>query len=232
MQGAFESQPTRGHTISKMLVPVDINLCQHQATKGTEKSCAPAKVRIANSFLIKPNDFANPGDSGALILTVGPCPHPVGVLEGTGTDIKTGAKGIAATSISGVLQALQTAGGYSNLSIVPGGGGCSSNLAEIGDGGSPQTFTLQDATVPDADVATALAVLPSFGGGCIELDELEGAIAGIGVDLSVSPAALDVIVNNSADLDPGNLCIPASFEGVPVEQDVIQTIDSEDSFLP
>jgi hypothetical protein len=33
--------------------------------------------------------------------------------------------------------------------------------------------------------------------------------------------ALDVIVNSTADLDPGHFCIPASFDGVRVEQDVV-----------
>ncbi len=53
-------------------------------------------------------------------------------------------------------------------------------------------------------------------------------VAGVGIDLSGSTAALDVVVYSSADLDPYHICIPATFEGIPVEQEVIKTIEPDD----
>jgi len=226
MRGAFSGLRTNGHTLSKMLMPVAIKLCQHQPTRiptpgNPSSGCNESPVKLANSFEVKPFDFANDGDSGALVLTVGPCPQPIGMIEGSG--VLNGKNVVVIESIGPVLNALKSAGGYSSLSIVSGGGGCSSNLAEVGDGGTPQIFTLQDVTVPDPDVARALAVLPDVGFGFL----CAGNVAGVGVDLSVSPAALDVVVFSSAGLDPYHICIPSSYEGVPMEQDVIKTIDPD-----
>jgi hypothetical protein len=88
--------------------------------------------------------------SGALVLTTGPCPQPVGVLVAG-----SGENGIAVVeSIGTTLQALQTAGGYSSLSVVPGGG-CTPSTAEVEDT-TTGDVSLEDPTVADPDVATAL----------------------------------------------------------------------------
>lgn len=93
----------------------------------------------------------------------------------------------------------------------------------------------QDATVPDQDVAQAISVGPNLGMTMAYCAIIKGInIDGVAIDLSVSPAALDVVVDSTADLDPDHLCIPASFAGIPVEQDVIPTVDDATSsiFVP
>lgn len=214
---------TIGH-VEKINVTAIEKFCQHVSTDGTEKTCGLTDVRIPGAIEIKPGNFAGSGDSGALVLTVGPCPQPEGiVISGNSTHVLVEA-------IGPTMTALMSAGGYSSLSVVPGGAGCSPTTAQVQDFGdsNPADFTVADPNVPDSDVAQALAVLPNLANeGCAGLDSIYGDIAGVAVDLSVSPAALDVIVNNASDLDPNNYCIPASFGGVPVEQSVVETFDNQ-----
>ncbi len=220
--GAVSGNKT-GKVISKVLMPARYKVCRHiPTTPGqTVNGCGFAVIRVNNTFEVGPGRFGRAGDSGALVLTTGPCPQPVGVLLG-GADAAGTA--VLVESIGSTLQALQSAGGYSSLSIVPGGGGCNQSVAQIQlpDGST----TLEDPTVADPDVAQALAVLPDLSSApLIYVGMLEGSIDGIGIDLSVSPAALDVVVDSSADLDPYHVAIPATFEGVTVEQDVIKTFN-------
>jgi hypothetical protein len=53
----------------------------------------------------------------------------------------------------------------------------------------------------------------------------------VGIDLSGTTAALDVVVDQSYDLDPNHICIPEIYEAVNVEQDVIETIEPDDTGL-
>lgn len=219
---------TTGNTIGhvhKVNVALTLPTCQFVPTapNETKGTCGLANVNYAGIIEVKPSNFAQNGDSGALVLTVGPCPQPVGIVIGGGSTH------VFVEPIAPTMQALKTAGGYTSLSVVPGGAGCTPTTSQVQDFGddNPADFTLQDATVPDPDVAQALAVMPNLANDeCVALDIVTGEIAGIAIDLSVSPAALDVIVADTSDLDPNHLCIPASFGGVPVEQEVIETVNN------
>jgi hypothetical protein len=208
-----------GRTVSKMLIPGKAKLCTKIGPYNplVKQSCPKAVVRFASTFEISPNNFATDGDSGSLVLTVGPCPQPVGVL--VSKESSTGRT--MALPIAGVLNALQAAGGYTSLSIVPGGGGCTPTVGEVATGSSS---SLQDLTLPDPDVALALLALPDLNSS-IGWMIVTGAIDGIGIDLSSNPAALDVVVESASDLDTYHIFVPATFEGVPVEQHVIKTYD-------
>lgn len=212
-----------GH-VHELNVSVTLPTCQFVPTalNETKKTCGLANVNYNGSIVVKPGNFAKPGDSGALVLTAGSCPQPVGVVIGGNT--KTGI--VFVEPIGSTMKALISAGGYQTLSVVSGGAGCTPTTSQVQDFGddNPADFTLQDATVPDPDVAQALAVLPNVGFGFL----CAGNVAGVAIDLSVSPAALDVEVYSSADLDPYNICIPSSFGGVPVEQSVMPTGDNGD----
>jgi len=213
-----------GKVISKMLMTEGIKGCQRIKTAKAETaaSCGYAVRKVANCFEVKAATgyFSEAGDSGALVLTSGPCPQPVGILI-------AGTAGTAVTIVGAIgptLQALMSAGGYSSLSVVPGGGGCTPTTAEVEVDG---VTTLEDPTVADPDVAQALVVRADFmNDPLIALMLNLGTADGVGIDLSVSPAALDIIVDSAADLDPYHTVIPASYEGVTVEQDVINTIDT------
>ncbi len=84
---------------------------------------------------------------------------------------------------------------------------------------------MQDATIADPDVAQALTVLPDFTAYVAILID-DGVVDGVGIDLSGSTAALDVVWDSQTDENDATVPpIPSSYEGVPVEQHIIQTVD-------
>jgi len=218
---------TPGHVITKMLIPKRFRICTSAQPLKLDINgkiiCKNSNVEtIPNNFEVEPADFGEEGDSGALVTTVGTCPQPVGMLGG-GNTVGTAA---VVTAIPKVLQALQSAGSFSGLSIVAGGGGCTPSTSQIQvPGGSSADFTLQDATIADPDVAQALTVLPDFTS-YVEILILDGVVDGVGIDLSGSTAALDVVWDSQAYEDDATIPpIPSSYEGVPVEQHIIETVD-------
>ncbi len=217
---AASTNNTAGHVVSKMLMTEKVKGCQYISTTGsTTKNCGYSELKIGNSFEVKIKN--KPGDSGALVLTTGPCPQPVGVLV-------AGENGLAVVeSIGTTLQALQSAGGYSSLSVVPGGGGCTPSTAEVEDT-TTGDVSLEDPTFADPDVAEALVARADM----LSNDSLvtammnDGYVDGVGIDLSGSTAALDIIFDSSSELSGLGYLFPTSYEGVPVEQSVINTIDT------
>src|SRR5205823_1589103 len=97
-------------------------------------------VLFPNQIIVSGNFHA--GDSGALVLTRGSCPQPIGVFSGLGA----GKHAIA--PIAAVLQNLQSSGGLSTLAVVPTGGGCGVAQIEISTGELESDYTLADGTVP------------------------------------------------------------------------------------
>ncbi|MGO9606885.1 MAG: hypothetical protein ACLQAT_26425 [Candidatus Binataceae bacterium] len=75
----------------------------------------------------------------------------------------------------------------------------------------------------DLDVIRAMAARVDLLAGLADQFSPKGGVEGIGINLSSSTAALNVTVTSSLDLDPDHLVFPASYEGVPVEQEVIGT---------
>ncbi|HUY39212.1 MAG TPA: hypothetical protein VMV13_10295 [Candidatus Binataceae bacterium] len=216
-----------GHVITKMLMPKSYKICTTAQLKNVDGKleCAHyGTITVPGNFEIAPAGFANFGDSGAMVMSMSPtCPQPVDLLVG---DTSGGADTVA-TSIPIVLQKLQTAGNYSSaLSIVAGGGGCTPAMSQIQvPGGTSADFTLADATDADPDVAQALTVLPDFTS-YIDILILDGIVDGVGIDLSGSTAALDVVWDSQTDKDDATIPpIPSTYEGVPVEQHVIETVD-------
>jgi len=53
----------------------------------------------------------------------------------------------------------------------------------------------------------------------------DGDVDGVGIDLSGSTAALYIIFDSSSDLNNFGPSFPTSYEGVPVEEDVIHVVD-------
>ena len=213
---------TPGRVISKMLMVDATNGCKYITTTGEKnaKSCGFERVAIGNSF-----EFAGKnqdGDSGALVLTQGPCPQPVGVFVSGDPAARRG----YAESISTTLQALKSAGGYSSLSVVPGGGGCTPTTAEVEDANGD--VSLEDPTVPDPDVAEALVARADMLSNDSNLTVLtyDGYVDGVGIDLSFPTASLDVIFDSASDLDVYGSWFPTSYEGVPVEETVINVVDT------
>lgn len=147
-------------------------------------------------------------------LTRGPCPQPVGVLV-------AGEEGRAAVeSIGTTLSALKSAGGYSSLSVVSGGGGCTPSTAEVEDANGD--VSLEDPTVPDPDVAEALVARADMLSNDSDLGllTLDGYVDGVGIDLSFPTASLDIIFDSSSDLDVYGSWFPTSYEGIPVKETV------------
>ena len=215
---------TIGHVITKMLMPERYHIALTAQLKfngsGDLVPSSTGDITVPNNFEVAPGNFSKGGDSGALVTTVSTCPQPVGLLvAGNGPHT-------IVTSLPSVLQALQNAGGFSPLSVIPGGGGCTPALSQIQvPGGSSADFTLADATVADPDVAQALTVLPDFSS-YLNLLIQDRAVDGIGIDLSGSTAALDVVWDSEADKDDNPIPpIPSSYEGAPVEQEIISTVD-------
>ena len=193
---------TIGH-VKKINLPVKYTICQHAATAPTDTaaSCGLHNIKILNLIEVKPANFGKAGDSGSLVLTVGSCPQPVGLYVAQNSN-----SGFV-EPIGPTMNALISAGGYSSLSVVQGGSGCTTDTSQVQnfDDDNSADFTLQDATVPDQDVAQALTVAPNLSMSLVPCEFFHGIspginIDGVAIDLSVSPAALDVVVDSSADL--------------------------------
>lgn len=92
--------------------------------------------------------------------------------------------------------------------------------------------SIEDLSIPDPDVVTAYAARTDFLANETPCETVQvpnnnfgtsSRVENVGIDLSGAVAALDIQVPTAANLDPTNVCIPATFEGVPVEQEVLQT---------
>lgn len=190
--------------------------------------CDPVEVKFPSELVVtSANRFEQPGDSGALVLTEGSCPQPVGMLVG-GTQSGTVAY---VSPIAGVLQNLQTAAGSSaSYVIVPGGGGCTAT-GQIEVEESDLSTATVDGTTPDPDILAALNARNDFmGGGLLPALMLEGVVDGVAIDFSTNPASLDVTANDGTfqginDITFARDSLPGSFEGVPVEFTVTDVID-------
>lgn len=110
--------------------------------------------------------------------------------------------------------------------MVPGGGGCTPTTAEVEDT-TTGDVSLEDPTVADPDVAEALVARADIlsNDSLLTLAMTDGDVDGVGIDLSGSTAALDIIFDNSSDLNNFGPLFPTSYEGVPVEEDVIHVVD-------
>jgi len=209
--------------VTHVVKPVAINLCKHiETTKGSTASCNLQPVLFKN--LIRTTSLGELGDSGALVLTTGTCPQPVGLLEG-GDSGKTVSYVIPMANVTaGLISA--SAGAYTNLSVVPGGGGCT-----------------PASTAPDSDVVAAMdarpALLELFGSN----PNFQNCIVDIAIDLSQSTATLDttavdgsVVVNGVSEtctqVVQNNVAAmlgsQPSYNGVPVETSTIETVDTAD----
>jgi hypothetical protein len=115
---------TTGNVITKMLIPKKYKICLNNVWKTITNSAGEKEyvcanygvIQVPSNFEVNGKGFSKGMDSGALVTTIGACPQPVGML--------VGGKGplTYVTGLPSVLQALKTAGGYSSLSIVAGGG--------------------------------------------------------------------------------------------------------------
>jgi len=218
------TQLTKGK-VKKILKMVKYEICAHTPTSGS--ACGEARIMFGTHIVVTPVQpstvFDGFGDSGALVLTTGSCPQPVGMVVG-GNSTSTFVAPLAATgSIPGVLQALQTAAGSSSsFVVVPGGGGCTATgQAEVvlGDG----SIEAVDATVPDSDVLKALNALPDFlNTGLLPIFLTYGMVDGVAIDFSTTPASFDVTaddgtIQGESDATYVQSLVPTSFDGVPVE---------------
>ena len=213
-----------GKVVSKIMETVKIKNCIHLPTAAKGAGCAEADALYGNVMYSSQN-LSDRGDSGALVLTSDSCPQPVGMIIGGNAtyDFING--------LGPVLSSLQGAGNYSGLSIVPGGSGCTPSASQVA----------ANATL-DSDVTTAvnaMADMQAF----ISSNQLP-YLDGIGIDMTVTPAALDVIADdgtvylggnfgltvNDATIVQGNLEGSLGsfmmFENVPV---VVSTIQSGDN---
>jgi len=218
--------------VTRINRPVEYKMCTRIPTKVRSdfsvvaSSCEPMTTRFANHIIVKPSDFAKKGDSGALVLSRGPCPQPVGMVVGKDSER------VYVAPISGVLQSLELAGGFSSnsLSVVPGKGGCTptGEVEVVLANGSTQ---MVDGTVPDLDVLRAMNALPHFlTTWQVLVLMFQGVVVGVGIDLSDHPAALDVTADNGTFNGVSNVSyaqslLPSSFEGVPVQVTKIDTVD-------
>jgi hypothetical protein len=230
--------PTTGLTegkVTKILKVAKYKICARTPTSNN--ACGEATIKFGVHIVVTPvhsASFDAYGDSGAMVLSTGSCPQPVGMVVGGDPSLsKTFVAPFAATgSVPGVLQALQTAAGSgsASLAIVPGGAGCTATgQAEIVN--SDGSTSPVDATVADTDVAQALNVLPDF----LSSSPLSGLMTGglvdgVAIDFSTSPASLDVTaddgtINGESEADFVENQMPSVFEGVPVEVTTVDTID-------
>jgi hypothetical protein len=94
--------------------------------------------------------------------------------------------------------------------------------------------SVEDLSIPDTDVVVAEAARSDFLANETPCETAQvsnnnfgttSLVANVGIDLSGAVAALIVQVTTEAYLDPSNVCIPATYEGVTVEQQAIGTIE-------
>ena len=227
-----ETGMTKGK-VKEILKVVKYTICAHTPTSLT--ACGDATIKFGVHIVVTPTgsgQFDGFGDSGAMVLSTGACPQPVGMVVGGKPGVTYVAPFAATGSSQGVLKALQMAAGSGSpsLAIVPGGGGCTATgQAEIvnPDGSTSPV----DATVADTDVAEALNVLPDFLNLPIIANLMSvGLVDGVAIDFSTTPASLDVTAddgtaNGDSDADLVENQIPSVFEGVLVNVSTVQTID-------
>ena len=222
-----------GEIVGKFIVGVKksrkISTCTHIPTKVKDghtvgSSCDPVDLYFGPIIVVEPA-IDTDGDSGALVLTTGSCPQPVGIIDSGGSDHTNVAP------LPGVLAALVAVGGLSSLSVVPpAGSACNTNgqaYAEAADG----SVQIVNTATPDPDVMAAIHALPDFlGSTWPHLLMQEGVVVSVGIDYSKPQATLDVTADDGTfegvnDFAYASGLIPTSFEGVPVEVTKIQTDD-------
>jgi hypothetical protein len=223
MFGAISGK-TSGKIISKMLKPEKIMLCKHIETSTAKASCNMQKVLFTDVILTQP--IGGEGDSGALVMTTGSCPQPVGIFEGLSNTNGDGFVLPIGSETAALISA--SAGAYTSLSVVPGGAGC-----------TPGSIT------PDSDVVQAMDAAPGLSVVLGSNTNFQGCIDGIGIDLSLSVATLDVTADDgSVDVNgteesclevvednvAAQLGSSPSFEGVPVETSQVDTADETGAF--
>jgi hypothetical protein len=219
--------------VKKILKVVKYKICAHTPT--STDACGEASIKFGVHIVVTPVNsasFDGPGDSGAMVLSTGSCPQPVGMVVGGNSAVTFVAPLAATGSVPGVLQALQTAAGTGSpsLAMVPGGSGCTATAqAEIVN--SDGSTSPVDADTADADVAQALSVLPDFLNSSVISNLMSTVLVdGVAIDFSTSPASLDVTaedgtINGESLADIVANQVPRVFEGVPVEVTTVDTID-------
>ncbi len=158
-------------------------------------------VEYLDQMIVKSKGFASPGDSGALVMTQGSCPQPIGiVIGGTASDTYI-------SPISDVLAALQTAGNYT-LNMV--------STCSTSSGDQSQNDEV------DKDVAAAQNAIAQEGSVWLSAS---GVVA-VTVDMSVTPAAIDIECANQgyADLLPNQF--QNSYNGIPIEYTVEEEVEA------
>jgi hypothetical protein len=162
--------------------------------------------------------FALEGDSGALVVTEGedtpPCPQPIGIVvvgnkPGTRTYL---------SPISEAFSQLGKASGPSNLS-----------LSVVGTC-TPSQHQLADYAQVDPDIAAVENVLnnPNYQT-VFALYEAYSGLLSETVDMSVTPAALDLEFDNSTNATNatnGSKYFVSNYAGVPTEVSVEETLQA------
>ena len=167
--------------ISKVGAAANVNVCLRIAKALSGAGCEEKVVRFANQIVVKPTgkstNFGVEGDSGALVMTTDTCPQPVGLFHAGVATTKVG----VVSPITTVLQQLEAAGGYSELSIVPG---CTPS--------EPQMTQDEQADRSMTTAQQAQADESSYFATYIQ----EGVVAAVAIDLSSGTAVIDVEVDD------------------------------------
>lgn len=84
---------------------------------------------------------------------------------------------------------------------------------------------IADLDVPDPDVVAAYAARNDLQAHLTHCEIKTYQVQGVGIDLSGTAAKLEIELSPSIKhLDARHVCIPATYEGVPVEQSIISTV--------
>jgi hypothetical protein len=157
----------KGKVINAIAKSVRIKFCNHIETR---KANCPYSYTIVQNTIEISGSLGQPGDSGSLVLTQDVCPQPVGIIIS-----HSGAIDIA-EELSPTLEALQSAGNYSNLSLASSG--C-----------APSQSQFEANSKYDSDVLAAQTAIPSLQSWVTS----NGTpyVMGIGVELSTDPARIE-----------------------------------------
>jgi hypothetical protein len=105
--------------------------------------------------------------------------------------------------------------------------GLSRAFEPVSPPGCPRFADQDSYSRPDLDVMRALAARIDLEADLAKSPPV-GKVDGIGIDMEGPAAKLDVTVDEAEDVDSVRARVPESFEGVPTEVSVIETIDTTD----
>lgn len=219
----------KGWVTNAIAIPRRVKFRTHIQTTHT-RACPQQTTYVANTIEVSAG-LGNRGDSGSMVFTQDPCPQPVGLV--VSKDTASGR--VLVEELTPVISALTSAGNFSSLTMVASG--C-----------TPTTSQVQSNSTYESDVDSAMQTTSSLQSYIVSKNVPYEI--GVGVDMTTTPARLDVVADNGtvvtfpvvitdaayvdAQLQADGLADSSSptglsYQGIPVEVSTVIEFDETNS---